>query len=225
MEQTSKFLPEIEAIEKSIKNKTVFKGEVDGTLNVYFKPPTRKDFFPIHLNRSLSGLFTSNLKGGAEKYIFGFSISSFYKLLTEIEYIRMYSKFKNLKIERITLYISSLSNKKIISNLERIEYNTLFEQELKDIRRSHQLSRFFSGDVHAKDRIRYKKDEEIIDNEDDYSSIYSLLTELENIRNSSAIQNKPISDITIELTNLDDSRVFFRETVMERKDKMAQKEN
>lgn len=189
------------------KKRKIFIGEIDSTVSIRYSLETPMNFYPIHLNRTLLGMFTDNLKRGAKLYVFGCSNSSIYKLLCEIEYIRMYSKYKQLKIDVITIYIYSISDKIIHDNISDDDYSLLHQTETDDINRSYKLPRFFNGSIHTKYTIRYYNIEENIEKEGDYNSVYQLVAELEEIRNNSAKQKQPIQDISIELTNLDDSRI------------------
>ncbi|MFW9880949.1 MAG: hypothetical protein ACFFG0_48425 [Candidatus Thorarchaeota archaeon] len=189
------------------KRRKIFIGEIDSTVSIRYSLETPMNFYPIHLNRTLLGMFTDNLKGGAKIYVFGCSNSSIYKLLSEIEYIRIYSKYKQLKIDVITIYIYSISNKIIHSNIKDDDYSLLHQTETADINRSYKLPRFFSGSVHAKNTIRCYNIEEKIEKEGDFNSVYQLVAELEEHRNISAKLKQPIQDISIELTDLDDSRI------------------
>jgi hypothetical protein len=215
---------EVTAIKKSQSERTLFKGKVESSVSIFYDKKTPENYYPIHLNRSLLGLSTPNLKTGEQLYAFGGYNSSIFKLLCELEYLRAYSKFKDLKIMGLTIYIYNMKDVFINNNISDDEYRNLFFTELKDISRCHLLPRFFSGSLHAKVTIKYRTTEEITIIEGDYQTIYLLIAELEELRNSAIRRNNPLLDIAIELTELDDSRVIYRESVMKRKDERAQRE-
>lgn len=215
---------EFSDIESSKKNKKLFLGQVQGSLNIIFNENTPKNFYPLHLNRSLEGIFTKTHKEGFKEYKSSCSNTSIYKLFSELEYIRMYSKFKQLKNEIIIIYIYSFSNEITPNNISVEDYLLQHQTEVTDINRSYQLPRVFSGTIYANYSVRYKNREDIVEKKGEYSSVYSLITDLEELRNRAAIENHLIQDITIELTKLDDSKVWYREKVMKLKDERAKKE-
>ena len=206
------------------KNHRIFKGEVNGLLDVYFNIKTPDDFYPVHLNRSLLGVSSSKLNSGSSDYRFKFSCTSIYKLITEIEYIKMYAKYKELKINKIGIIIRFPSDIFIDPKLSIEDYYKALHQEIIDINRLIDLPRIFSGSLYGQYNIKFYDNEEERFFEGNYTSVYKLIAEWEDIRNSSALNKTPIRFINIELTDLDDSKVFYRENVMKRKDERAQRE-
>ena len=94
-----------------------------------------------HLNRVLLGIFAIPDKPDGKTLSFNFNNTSIYKFLCEFEYIRAYSKYKELEIESIDLNIKSL-----ISKIEEKngDYLQLINKEWEDINRSLGILRLFS---------------------------------------------------------------------------------
>lgn len=201
---------ELRDIEKAIEERTVFTGKVKGLIVVEFNRKTPENFYPLHLNRMLSGIYTSKLGHNEELYEFSFSSSSIFDILCELEYLRRYSRFKNLEIKRLRINIFNIDNvKKFNQNEEKINYLNLIEVELNDIKRCNDLPRFFSGNVNGCYKIIFQNKEELI-KEDSYNSLYKILSEVQKIRK----EKEEIESIYLELTDLDDSRVIFNERLM-----------
>ncbi len=215
---------EIEEINELKKNRKIFKGKVTGLLDISFDKKTPEDFYIIHLNRKLLGIFSSKLKGSSSDYTFQFSCTSFYKLITELQYIRMYAKYKDLKINNINLLIRFPSDFQINSELSLEEYYRIILEEIKDINRLVNLPRIFTGSFDFLCTIKIYDTDEEKTYKGKCPSIYRLIASLEVIRNSLAIKGKYINYIDIKLKDLDDSRVTYRESVMKRKDERAQRE-
>jgi len=206
----SLYSEELKDIEKAIEERTVFTGNVKGLIVVEYNRKTPETFYPLHLNRMLGGIYTSYLGHNEELYEFSFSSSSIFDILCELEYLRRYSKFKNLKIKRLRINIFTINNIKKFNQYEdKINYLNLIEVELNDIKRCNDLPRFFSGNVNGSYIITFLNKEEL-KKENSYHSIYNILAELQKIRK----KKENIETIYLELTEIDDSRVIFNERLM-----------
>lgn len=211
------FNQEIIDIENTLKQQSIFSGKVKGHFRLIFNKDIPKSYSFVHLNRALKGVFTQKTTQVGAEHTFNFSTSSIYKLLQEIEYIRAYTKYKNLEINCIEIRIINDFKPKQIENLDSETFINLFEIELSDISASLEMSRVLSGKLNVKYDSPLNNS---VINLQKYSSIYNFLENLENFKKEI---NKNSLKTNISLSGLTDTEVKVRKNQFKRRDEEAQK--
>ena len=122
-------------------------------------------------------------------------------------------------MEKLIIDIYDVSEAFIVPNLTDKEYKNLFITELSDIDHYTKLEQFFSGSVHTEYVVEYAFLDKETKGSGEYSSIYSFLMDLEEIRRN--VEEEKIKRINLELSNLNDSNVRFNPEKMKQRDEDA----
>lgn len=203
-EQYSK---EISDISESLENKLLYVGEVKGRMIIYFDKAIPKSFNLVTINRYATGIGSLDMTFQGNSLELGFGASSVYFFLSSLEYVRGYSNLHALNIEKIEISISGASKNEFNNKLDIKQYNLLTETEQNDIRHSYKIERIFSGDLDIEYNITYAFSNEENTGSGHYTSVYSFMPELEQIRRNRG--TKIIKYIKLTLTNLDNSKIWY----------------
>ncbi|MFW9877285.1 MAG: hypothetical protein ACFFG0_29695 [Candidatus Thorarchaeota archaeon] len=202
-----KYSIELYDITKSSEKKLLYIGEVKGRLMIYYDKEIPKSFDLVTINWYATGIHSLDMTFNGKSLELGFGAKSFYFFLSSLEYIKGYSNLFSLKIEKIEITISGASKKEVDITLERNKYDILTEPEQNDIRDSKKIERIFSGDLDIEYNISYAFSNESESGSGHYSSIYSFLPELEQIRRNRG--TKLIKYINLTLSRLNNSRIWY----------------
>lgn len=194
-------------ISKSIEKKLLYIGEANGRIKIYFDKEIPKNFDLVTINRRATGIHSLDMTYNGKSLELGFGAKSIYFFLSSLEYIKGYSNLFSLKIEKIEISISGASKKEVDITFDRNEYDLLTEPEQNDIRDSKKIERIFSGDLDTEYNISFAFSNESESGSGHYSSIYSFLPELEQIRRNRG--TKIIKYIELTLFNLNNSRIWY----------------
>jgi hypothetical protein len=202
-----KYSVELTDIIQSIENKLLYIGDVEGKIIIYFDKNIPKTFNLVTINRFATGIGALRMKFENNFLELGFGAKSIYFFLSSLEYIRGYSYLQSLNVEKIKISISGASNKEFDIDLDKKTYDQLTEPEQNDIRDCKRIERIFSGDLDIKYNISYAFYNENDSGSGHYSSIYSFLPILEQIRRNRG--TKIVKYIDLTLSSINNSRIWY----------------